>query len=107
MAHMFKRVGAFDQDIGRWQTRRVTDMSHMFDDARAFNQKLDRWQTQRVTDMSYMFMGALEYRYICIEREKTFYIRLALSKQIGLYGMTIHIYIYIYIYSNVYSESQM
>jgi surface protein len=37
---MFDGATTFNQDMGRWITSNVTDMSHMFDGATAFNQDI-------------------------------------------------------------------
>ena len=58
MSYMFYDAYNFDQDIGDWMTDNVNDMSCMFVDASHFNQDISRWLTSNVTDMSDMFFNA-------------------------------------------------
>ena len=55
---MFAYATAFNQNIGNWNTAKVTDMNDMFAYATAFNRDIRRWNTRAVTDMRYMFLGA-------------------------------------------------
>ena len=64
----------FNQDISKWDTSKVTDMSHMFSGATAFNQPLNNWDVSNVTNMSYMFAGV---RYV----DRKFYKRISSFNQ--------------------------
>ena len=55
MSHMFSGATAFDKPLNNWNVSNVTDMSRMFLRAGAFNQLLHNWDTSNVTDMSWMF----------------------------------------------------
>ena len=46
------RTPVFDQPIGAWDTRRVTNMFRMFRGAYKFNQAISAWDTSKVTDMN-------------------------------------------------------
>eukprot|EP00971_Amphidinium_carterae_P121552 2407107-Amphidinium_carterae.1 len=61
MSGMFFNAIAFNQELGKWSTSRVTDLSLMFMEASVFNQEVGRWDTSQVTDMSGMFENAAAF----------------------------------------------
>jgi surface protein len=64
MSAMFNNAIIFNQNIGSWNTSKVTNMTYMFAAAKAFNQPINydsttgSWNTYNVTNMNSMFRGA-------------------------------------------------
>ena len=61
MSGMFYNATAFNQNIGGWDTSKVTNMVQMFQSATAFNQNIGGWNTSNVTSMSSMFYNATAF----------------------------------------------
>ncbi|GMI38115.1 hypothetical protein TeGR_g7184, partial [Tetraparma gracilis] len=58
MFKLFLSKGSFDEDIGGWDTSKVSNMQSMFMDASAFDQDISGWDTSKCTAMSGMFYNA-------------------------------------------------
>ena len=60
---MFENATAFNQDIGRWDVSKVTDLSGMFSGATSFNQAIGSWRNKviNVINTSSMFEGATSF----------------------------------------------
>ena len=54
-------VGAFNGDIAKWDTSRVTNMNHMFFTADHFNSDIRNWNTSLVANMQSMFNGCTNF----------------------------------------------
>ncbi|XRB12827.1 DUF285 domain-containing protein [Pseudoscourfieldia marina] len=61
MEEMRESADKFNDDISRWDTSSVTDMSAMFSGASSFNQPIGAWDTSSVTSMSAMFWHASSF----------------------------------------------
>ena len=57
-------TGNFNDDISKWNTSQVTNMTGMFSKAYSFNQPIATWNTSQVTDMFGMFNGAYSYEHV-------------------------------------------
>jgi surface protein len=55
---MFSRATSFNQNIGSWNTGRVSLMNDMFNTATVFNQDISGWNTISATTMLSMFADA-------------------------------------------------
>ena len=79
MSGMFEGAIAFNQNIGKWNTSKVTDMSYMFYGASESNQDISKWNTSKVIIMDLMFKLALAFNQ-SISKWNT-------SKLTNMYGM--------------------
>ncbi|MDG1721013.1 MAG: BspA family leucine-rich repeat surface protein, partial [Bacteroidia bacterium] len=61
LSRIFLGANSFNQNISNWDVSNVTDMTSVFNNAHAFNQDIGNWNVSNVTNMSTMFFGALAF----------------------------------------------
>jgi surface protein len=58
MTTVFGRATLFNQNIGYWDTSKVTDMEQMFFAATTFNQNISTWNMALVAKVNGMFQNS-------------------------------------------------
>ena len=66
MSWMFQEARKFNQDIGSWNTAKVTTMMRMFKKAKKFNQDLTGWQVSQITNEK-------DCKKFCVKTRKIIY----------------------------------
>lgn len=61
MSELFYSNYSFNKDIGNWDVKNVTDMSSMFHSALTFNKSIANWDVSNVSNMKYMFSDAKKF----------------------------------------------
>ena len=61
MSALFMNAADFNQNISNWDVHNVTNMTEMFSGAAAFNQDIGNWDVSNVTDMDEMFFDATDF----------------------------------------------